>query len=782
MASGVAVRMTRGCRHIGCGIGIALALSTASEAETGAPWRDDIVVTAQKREQAARDVGMAIAVIQGAQVRDQGIRSLDNLALLVPGLQINDSAAQGSPIYTLRGVGSTNPYLNDPGAVGISLDQVTLPYPAMSRGLLFDVARVEVAKGPQGTLFGRNSSAGQIDVVSNRPGNMFAAGGTASVSRFASVDSEAYVTGPLTAGVSVRLSARLSRSDGWQYSVTRPQDRLLGGLDQKAVRGQVAVALASGGTLLFSVQHIVDGSENIAGAPFDGRTIGLPTAQPLPTIGQPVFTSGDNRAADWTPEYRPRRNNHLTGGLVRIDYPLGGATLTSVSAYNHFSRDEVNDWDGAAIRDAASRNTSTVDAFSQELRVAGGASDRVQWVAGAAYTRDIVTEDYRYFIQDSIYALSLGIRQLQTDYRQVSSSLAAFGNAEWRVSGAVSLTGGLRYTDDRRRFSGCTRDVDGTVANAANSIVTPFLIIPAGLPDPGPISPGDCSVYNDLPGTEGFGTFSRFADRIRTRRWMGRASVDIRPDSSSLIYASLASGFRSGGFNGGNVNTFSQLTPYRPETLVAAELGYKARFTRAKLLLEASAFHYWYIDKQEQDYAVTFVGNIGAITNIPRSRINGAEAHAIWTPVSGLSVDGQLTWLDTRVLRWSAIDLTSSYPTVRRFDASGISLPNAPRWSWNASFAYRRQATRNLDVFANVQTAYRASTTGGARPASATRSYVVTDAQIGIALPTDRWSLSLWGRNIFDKDYFVSGYAGNGVHVRIYAPPATYGIRLSGKY
>src|SRR5690606_5023135 len=181
---------------------------------------------------------------------------------------------------------------------------------------------------------------------------------------------------------------------------------------------------------------------------------------------------------------------------------------------------------------------------------------------------DKVNEDYNYLMNQSFFAAALGIQELDTRYHQTTESLAGFAHAEWQFMEDMRLVLGVRYTEEDRKWSGCTFDRDGTLATALNNIVTPALIIPAGLPDPGLVSPGDCGVYNDIPGTPNFGTYAVFSDKISTNRWMWKVGLNYNPTDDILLFATLSTGFKSGGFNGANANTHQQLLPYKPEKLL----------------------------------------------------------------------------------------------------------------------------------------------------------------------------------------------------------------------
>jgi iron complex outermembrane receptor protein len=353
---------------------IAPALALAEErtvAEVG-----EIVVTAQKRSQNINDVPIAISAFSGAKLADAGVKSLETLSTVTPGLTVSDTAATGVPIYTIRGIGFSDYSTGASSTVGVYTDEVSLPYAVMTRGAFFDTGQVEVLKGPQGDLYGRNSTAGQININAARPTATFASGGSVDVNNFGETNVEAYVSGPLADGLKARLAGKVSEGGAWQRSISRPGDKL-GAKDMMALRGSVDWQASPNLTVYASAHFIQDKSDNQAPTAYSGTLIGqgalrLPVSTTSPA-GSPTsaFSTGDNRAADWsTGIYTPRRDNELAGFVLKASLDLGGATATSVTGYDHFRRREANDWDGWAGNDSNNINRTRIEVFSEELRLA----------------------------------------------------------------------------------------------------------------------------------------------------------------------------------------------------------------------------------------------------------------------------------------------------------------------------------------------------------------------------------------------------------------------------
>ena len=790
-------------------IAIALATTGFSQAAMSATL-EEVVVTAQKRSQSANDVGITINAFTGDQLRDFGVLTAEDIAMLTPGLTVNETAATGVPLYTIRGVGFQDYSTAASSTVGLYFDEVSMPYTVMTRGLVFDTERIEVLKGPQGDLYGRNTTAGQINFVSNKPTDEFGAGLIGSYGNYSAWEVEGFVSGGITDSVQGRLAFKTTQSsEGWQESTTRNDE--LGEKDATAFRGILNIDFSDDVNLLLIGHYIKDESENRANTSYNGTEAGVGEFNnpytPLEEyffVGEqaPWYSSGDGEAADWTNSYtsgvtgrtfdlRPKRDNELLGFSARLDWTIGDMTLTSVTGYNEFEREEANDWDGGFYNDSSNINTTDLEVFSQELRLSG-ATDTLNWVGGLYYSKDEMDEYYHYFMSDSVFGLGsipwgvelfapTPILELDTIYEQETESVAIFGHVEWQLSEAWRLTLGARYTEEDRDWAGCTFVADdGSLAGFLNAQFGASL------------GPGDCGTIDDDPASPTYifsviGTpatndaFHVYDDTIETEKWMGKIGVDYLLSDDILMYGMISRGFKSGGFNGANSNTTQQLKPYGEEELTSYEIGTKATLLDGSMQLNAAAFYYDYEDKQEQDASVTFVGNISGLTNVPESEIYGAEIDLNWLPTDGLQVSFGAAWLDTEIKKWDAVDRdASSWPTTVTRDVSGNELSQSPEWSFTGLAKYEWPLGDNLVMEIAADFSFTDDTSGGINLEEATDDYTIWNARIGIGSSSGDWRALLWSRNITDEDYYPSAYTGgNGPFVRTYGMPRTYGVTLS---
>jgi iron complex outermembrane recepter protein len=778
---------------------------------------EEVVVTAQKRAQGANDIGITMNAFSGETLQQLGVFTAEDMAQFTPGLTINDTAATGVPLYSIRGVGFQDYSTGASSTVGLYFDEIAMPYTVMSRGAVFDIARVEVLKGPQGDLYGRNTTAGQINFVSNAPTEEFEAGIRIGYGSYDVFDFEGFVSGGLSDSVQGRFAFRTTQSgEGWQDSLTRDDE--LGEKDVMAMRGLLNFDLSEDASLLLRAHYVQDESDNKAPTAYNGLDGGQDSVSnahlPLQdftdergsnavgslTATPPWYSTRDNEAADWTNNYtsaitgesfdlRPARDNELKGISAKLEWNFGNFTLTSLTAYDEFEREEANDWDGGFFNDSSNINTTDLESFSQELRFSGETDD-ILWIAGLYYSQDDMEEFYKYFMSDSRFGnasipFGLGpfilspILQLDTKYEQETESRAIFGHIEYSFAENFRLTLGARYTEEERDWSGCTFSAsDNSLGSFLNTLFGSTL------------QAGDCGTIDDDPNSPtyifamlGAGTpneaFHVYEDSIDTEKWMGKIGLDYSLNDDVLLYASWSRGFKSGGFNGANSNTTLQLQPYTEEELDAFEVGAKSTLLDGSMQLNVSAFFYDYTDKQEQDPAITFVGAISGLTNVPKSEIYGAELDLQWLPVEGLMVTFGAAYLHTEITEWEATQAVDSWPEVLTFDASGLELPQAPEWSVNGLVSYQWPVSDTLYLEVAGDFNFKDSTTGGTQAEDATEDYTVYNARVTLGELGNKWDLQLWARNLTDEYYYPSAFrGGNGPYVRSVGMHRTYGVTL----
>jgi outer membrane receptor protein involved in Fe transport len=499
-----------------------LALPMRALAQEVADGLPEVVVTAQRRSETAQKVPVAITVLKGVDLATRGVTNVNQLQYQTPGLEAEPAFGSGQPEFRLRGVGFNDYASNNASPVGVYVDEVAKSFPIQTQGLLFDLDRVEVLRGPQGTLYGRNTTGGAINFVTVRPTDKLSVGIDADYGSFDAFRAEGHNSGPIGDGLSVRVAAATEQGGGFQHD--RVSGRTLGDADRWGARGELAYA---GGAIDLLVEGHY-GRDTSDGA-------GLYLFEPLGAI--PADTS--RRATGWgassefasmlgfRPDTKPFRDNKTIGGHATLNIDLGAARLTNVSAYEHFNRREYNDWDASALADAGTYFGSRANVFSQELRLSSTVTGPAHWILGAYYSDEKLRDHF-----DSDFQQSLGFLAL-TSYRQSARTVAGFGQVDYDLTAKLTLTGGLRLEHESRKL----RNFDTTTA--------PLI---------------------------GIGVPAGHADQSYTEA-SGKLALNYQLSDASLVYASASRGVKSGGFTAYNTLTPDQLAPFKPEVLYAYEIG-----------------------------------------------------------------------------------------------------------------------------------------------------------------------------------------------------------------
>ena len=759
----------------------AAAMAAAPEATGEA----EIVVTANKREQRLNDVGLAVAVVGGDALKNQQISSLADIAQSVPGLSFTPTA-NSTPVYTLRGVGFYETSLGAYPTVPVYIDEFPLSFPATTSHSAFDLDRVEVLKGPQGTLFGQNATGGAINYIAAKPTKDLKTGADLSYGRFNEVNAEAYVSGPISDTLRARIAGRYERGDGWQVSNTRPDDR---NGKKRVYAGRLLLDFAPVDTVRLQL--------NVNGWHEGGDTLSpqyvatLPQQAVLaPNVANQAFSPRRPRAADWTPGL-PFTNKDMFQAALRGDVNLSDTvTLTSLTSYVHYDQRQRAEGDGLpAISLDLVKNDGTIKSFAQELRLSNGGGSGFRWVAGANYERSKVNEEVQASCPDSSTA-PLFFPSCEPNYTsaQKMTNYAFFGNVEYDVGTTLTLKAGTRYTRSKRHADLCTRDI------ALTPDVGDFFydILLGGAF--GSYVRGDCYPLNDQPGTiNGVapGAPGPYAASLNEDNLSWRAGVDWKPQRGLLIYGNVAKGYKAGSFPTVSASAFTQFLPVKQESVLAYEAGVKTEFFDRKLNLTAAAYYYDYADKQlrSKTLALPF-GILDILQNIPKSSIKGFEIELNGRPTEGLSTTLAFTYTDAKIKRFTGINAAG---VAAVFD--GTRVPFTPKYQVSFNADYEVPLSNSMNGFLGGTLSYRSSTVavvGGDIPPPTTASavgnpltidgYTLVDLRAGIASEDGRWRASIFGKNVFNQYYWTNVVAAFDTIGRYAGRPATYGVALSLRY
>jgi iron complex outermembrane recepter protein len=714
---------------------------------------EELVVTAQKREQRLIDVGASVASIDAEALRTARVDTPTDLITQVPNVDVKQNIPGAQAILTVRGVGLNDFSSTNNSTVGLYVDEVFLASFAQMDFNFYDLDRIEVLKGPQGTLYGRNSTAGAINILSAAPSLSGTSGYlTATAANYDRWEAEGAANVAAGETLAFRLSGKaVNQDEGYWYSRVRQTD--LGEQDILLGRAQLLWKPDP----RFSVRLKLEAEKNrseIGVGKFFG-TIST-SAAACPDFANPAHcinghgytdTTSDKFEGDWNHDapYRVSQWN----GTGRIDADLGFARLAAVTGYINFKRGFYIDADAGPTTDAEFDQNDKVEQFSQEVRLSGDFAERANWIVGAYYSWDRVRTYSPGYLRDSFNT------DVLITANQKTESAALFGQVDWKLTDQLTLVSGVRYTDEDRDYAGGTRDL--------NPFGLSFLCLAVGACAPGP----------------GQTQLSFIDDSISDKNWSWRAGLNFKPNDDTLFYALVARGVKSGGFfNGITTNSFA-LAPYKPEKLTDYEVGVKARLFDRSLSIEASAFWYDYKDLQTQTFT-----NVGAVSliklaNVDKATVKGLDIQAVWQPVNGLSLNAGAGLLDTELGSFLTAG-PAGVVTVPK----GNKLPNAPEVTLN--FQARYEWTVAGDWTAAVQAGAHYSDKVFKEALNqaylSADSYWIVDARASVASASG-WELAVWAKNLTDERYVAQATDnGIGMGYRIFNAPRTYGVTLTKRF
>ena len=700
---------------------------------------EEIVVTAQRREESAQNVGIAMSVLSGQSLAAKSISYVNDLQNAVPSLQVEPAFGSSQPQFRLRGVGFIDYTSNNTSPVGVSLDGVAFALPIQTQGQLFDIDRVEVLRGPQGTLYGRNTTGGEINFISNRPTADPHAGFSLEYGSHNEVNADGFVSGSIADGLTGRLAVATEQGGAWQRN--RVTGQSLGDKDKVAVRGQLQWDPAEAIDFRLGVHWAQDKSDEQ----------GLYLLQPYtPGNGGPAIPADTSRyVTGWAlnPTFakligisassKPGLDDSNNGVDLTANIDFGGAKLTSITAYNKLIRREYADWDATQFDDSDEYLNSDLDVFSQELRLEGNHGP-FGWVTGVFYSNEDLRENFYSDLTDRLGGITV------TTYEQVANSVGVFAQGDYQFTDTLKATLGVREDHESRELIGLN---------------TAFL-------------PGAPSL-----------TGGALGGSITSNLPSGKAELDYKPVSSTLIYGSISRGVKSGGFTAHNTLTAPAADPFEPERLTAFEIGVKSDLTRT-LRVDTSVFYYRYRDQQIlgkvfDDASQTFIGRFVNAN----SRISGGEMDLEWQPLAGISITQYAGFAEgyytSKLLN---APLNPAQPPV---DYNG-QPESFPKWSYGGDVSY----SWNVGAFSvtaesnySFHDTYSQFFLLGSNDFTIPK-YWLANANLTLAPASGApWTVTLWGRNIFDKSYDLTrNFFLPTSEVAAAGEPTTVGIRLTYKY
>ncbi len=761
----------------------------------------EIIVTAQKRAQSIQDVGMTINVADAEVLQRQGVVSVGDLTKVVSGFsaQIN---GDGTPIFSIRGINFNAQNLAVSPTVAISIDEAPIPYAVMAQGAIFDLERVEVLKGPQGTLYGQNATGGTVNLIAAKPTDQLSYGGELSYGRFDTLQTQGFVSGPLSDTVKARLAVTATSSGPWQYSTSRPGDET-GRQSKFAGRFLLDWQPTDNFHLSTNLNGWVDNSETL-----QPQVVNYRPANPAGTACQitpgcgfpangpnPYVNIGKARAADWYPGFPTDRHNTFYQAAVRADYDLtSDMQLTALSTYSRVHINSFFSGSGYPIPVQDQNFTGKIKTFNQELRVSGKMPDAgINFIVGVNYAYDKSHQvDYWHDTLNSATAPAFTLFNNKSD--QHGRSLAAFASMDWDITNQLTLSTGIRYTDSKRTATSCTYDVPGDpglfggaltfqnfIINPLRAAIgaSPITIPPGGCFTIGPVVPGDPEA-----------SYLPYSNPVTLHEhnvpW--RVNLNYKASRELSLYATVSRGFKDGVFPAKTAASYVTYAPVKQEQLTAYEAGIKTQLFDRTLSFNAAVYYYDYKNKQLiPSYDDPVFHLVSATANIPKSKVTGFDMDFTWRPVSVLTLKSNLTYADSKVISHypdylNTPDLTGS-GVLPLIDDKGHSFNLSPKWTSVSDAELRLPVSSNAEAFVGATVTYNSVTWSDLAHSDSVKvdPFTLLDLRAGLSFDSGL-DLMVWGKNVTNKYYWGLGYGQGDSTVRYAYMPVTYGITVRFKH
>ena len=713
-----------------CAVGALLcSLAAASSAQTAAPETNrlaDVTVTAQKIVQPSSKTALSLTAVTGEDLRTAGAATAVGLTNLIPNVQIAPGTS-GSTDISIRGIGSTNTTeVGDP-ATAFHIDGVYLGRPQSAGATFYDLERVEVLRGPQGTLYGRNATAGAVNLITNKPGKKFAGEANLGVGNYGLYSFDGMVNAPVNDQFALRAVVSSSSRDGYliNKSATNGFGKNRDDADNLSARVHGLVTFNADTKLLLTV----DTSRNKGAGPGT-----VPIASFLNNTGAAQRTSLTN-------VNEGRRDDSSTGFAAEFTAQTRVGEFTYLGAYRTFDRNNLS-----STNATTSLTNSKFSQTSHELRLASTGKSDLTWVAGLYLFNEKGNIDATFTnpaLANQFGPGNPGVRFIQDPVN--SKSTAVFGQATYSVTPALRLTAGLRTTSDEKSR-------DGRTTNLAATFNAPSLVNKAKVS------------YNQST-------------------WKFGADYDLA--RNVLVYANVATGYKAGGYFDGS-NAAGNNT-YRPELLTSMEAGIKGRFLDNRLRLSAAVFSYDYKDLQISYVAINPLSNtIGTITtNAAKAKNTGLELEAKMAVSDSGTVNVALGLLNAKYGDF-VFPVIAGRPVA--INLAGQQLDKAPNATLTLGYTHDWTLADGAAVTAYVGTRYSASyqlsNFAVVTPIQYTQpSFTRTDINVTYTAPRDKWYVQGYAKNLENRNvatgFAFSSLTGSNFSL---ADPFTIGLRAGVKF
>ncbi len=769
------------------------ALPVLATAQDSSPALEEVVVTAQKRVESLQDVPVSVSVLSGSDIRALNLQQCADIAPQVPNLLATATQGDGTPIFSLRGISMSDFSFNQSSPVAVYVDEVYKGNPALQGVQLYDLDRLEVLRGPQGTLYGKNTTGGAVNFITKRPS--FETGGHIKIGAGSYSRREfdaAFETALIEDKLGIRIAGSWNEVDGWMEN-RQPGVRDANAVDEYGVRATMLWQPSDSLELSLRAATSSQDTVNYGVQPFNISSVGVGAGLYglYGSLGATTLTDYTRDGVDFfefDSDQDLKRTIDNDSIALNLSWNFSDTlTLTSITSWDDGEIFVPEDADGSPLVVVRPYYTGEAEQFTQDLRITSDTGGNFDFIAGLYLASERVfnqttigfwqdldfntdgTLDSNDCLDPLFTSLGLGQAtaegaavevtlnsfgvsladfvpggcQVQNDFNQNRDSLAGYFDGRFDISDKTSIRFGLRYTNDET-------ELEGFSARLLGSDFTPLLsTIPGDPVDPFAVAPNQSFTDNE---------------------WSGKIGIDYTLESGALLYGTYSRGYRSGAFNAQAFFDPSELTRVNPETVNSFEVGIKTDFMDGRVRLNGAAFYYDYENQQFLDVDATTA--VQTLINIDESEILGLELEVAALPTDSLTLRAGLGILDSEVKSGSLSGVNLSGNELLL--APGVNFNLAANWTVltidKGTLSMLADTSYVGDHYFEIFNTARLEQKG----------YWLWNGRIEFDSANENWTVAVWGKNLADEEHRTSAIdlAAFGYDYSHIGPPRSFGAEV----